>query len=454
MAVTPSNAPILYIDSLDMDGRGIARIETNRINTPSRKVIFVDGALPGEYVTYSSYSYKLNFEQATVIDILRPSVMRQQPKCTFFGKCGGCSMQHLNMRAQVAIKQRALEDNLWHLAKIRPETIFSPIYGPSWEYRHRARLTVRNVNKKGGVLIGFHEKKSSYVTDMTHCEILPKNISAILIPLRLLIRRLSIYNRIPQIELAIGSIVTALVLRVLEPINDIDKTLLQEFAEKYKVQFWLQPNGPDTIIPLYRINSELDYTLPEFNIRILFKPTDFTQINHQINRVLVGRALDLLVPSRSDRILDLFCGIGNFTLPLARLAKQVIGIDGNNILSVRALENAQKNDVDDRVTFKCWNLFKVKADDIRSLGVFNQFLIDPPREGAIAVSKALVEIAHSADKCKLPNRIVYISCNPSTFARDASLLVHKVGYRLKGVGIINMFPHTSHTESISLFERD
>jgi 23S rRNA (uracil1939-C5)-methyltransferase len=331
--------------------------------------------------------------------------------------------------------------------------MFRPIHGPSWGYRYRARLTVRHVEKKGGVLVGFHERKSSYVADMTSCEVLPPHVSAMLVPLRHLVAGLSIRDRMPQIELAVGSDVTALVLRILEPLTDADEALLRTFADEHHVQWWLQPKGPDTVYQFYPPDTELSYTLPEFNIRMPFKPTDFTQVNHQINRVLVSRALSLLAPEKSDRVLDLFCGIGNFTLPLARVSREVVGIEGSEALTARALENAKANGVDGHTSFACRNLFEVTADDLRALGRFDKFLVDPPREGALAVSKALVDIAQSGDG-PLPQRIVYVSCNPATLARDAGLLVHEAGYRMKGAGVVNMFPHTSHVESIALFERD
>ena len=451
VSVVPVIAPILEVESLDMEARGVGRT-VNEDGTPG-KVIFVEGALPGERVTYLSYRRKPSFEQAEVIDVLRESVLRTKPQCQFFGTCGGCSMQHLDVRAQIAVKQRVLEDNLAHLAKLRPETVYRPIHGPSWGYRYRARLTVRHVAKKGGVLVGFHERKSSFIADMTSCEVLPPHVSAMLVPLRRLVEGLSIRERMPQIELAVGSTVTALVLRILEPINAGDEQLLREFAQANNVQFWLQPQGPDSVVPFYPLDARLDYTLPEYDIRMPFKPTDFTQVNHQINRVLVGRALRLLAPSRTDRVLDLFCGIGNFTLPLARISKEVVGIEGSEVLTTRALANAGENGVAGHTSFACRNLFEVTADDMRALGHFDKFLIDPPREGALAVSKALTEIAQSGNG-PLPKRIVYVSCNPSTLARDAGLLVHEAGYRLKGAGVVNMFPHTSHVESIALFERD
>ncbi|WP_323050913.1 23S rRNA (uracil(1939)-C(5))-methyltransferase RlmD [Caballeronia mineralivorans] len=448
----PSAAPLeIEIKSLDMDAQGVGRTTTE--DGSEGKVIFVEGALPGERVLYASFRRKAAFEQALLIKVLRESVMRTTPKCPYFSKCGGCSMQHLDLRAQIAVKQRVLEDNLQHIGKLRAETIYRPIHGPSWGYRYRARLAVRLIAGKGGALVGFHEKKSSFVADMETCEVLPPHVSALLMPLRSLVRDLSIRDRLPQIEVAVGAEVTALVLRILESLTPADETLLRTFADAHGVQFWLQPKGPETAYPFYPLGQELAYTLPEFGIRMPFKPTDFTQVNHQINRVLVSRALRLLGSQRTDRVLDLFCGIGNFTLPLARVAREVVGIEGSEGLTERALENAKANGVDGHTSFACRNLFEITADDFRALGPFDKILIDPPREGALAVSKALGEIAQSGEGV-LPKRIVYVSCNPATLARDAGLLVREAGYRMKGAGVVNMFPHTSHVESIALFERD
>lgn len=448
---SPRVAPVIEIESLDMEARGVGR-QPDEHGAPG-KVIFVEGALPGEAVAYSSLRRKPSYEQAQIVKILRASAMRATPRCRFFGTCGGCSMQHLDARAQIAVKQRVLEDNLWHLGKLRAEQIYRAIHGPSWGYRYRARLTVRDVAKKGGVLVGFHEKKSSYVADMTSCEVLPPHVSALLVPLRRLVESLSIRQRMPQIELAIGDALTALVLRVLEPLTAHDEALLRAFADEHRVQFWLQPKGPDSVTPFYPADVELAYMLPEFDIRMPFKPTDFTQVNHPINRVLVGRAVRLLEPARTDRVLDLFCGLGNFTLPLARRVREVVGIEGSETLTQRALANARANRVDARTSFATRNLFEVDADDLRRLGAFDKFLIDPPREGALAVAKALGELAQAGDHAWLPGRIVYVSCNPATLARDAGLLVHEAGYRLAGAGVVNMFPHTSHVESIACFER-
>lgn len=448
----PSAAPLeIEIKSLDMDAQGVGRATAE--DGSDGKVIFVEGALPGERVLYASFRRKAAFEQALLIKILRESVMRTRPKCPYFSKCGGCSMQHLDVRAQIAVKQRVLEDDLQHIGKLHAETIYRPIHGPSWGYRYRARLAVRLIAGKGGALVGFHEKKSSFVADMETCDVLHPNVSALLMPLRALVRDLSIRDRLPQIEVAVGAEITALVLRILEPLTQADEALLRIFADAHGVQFWLQPKGPETAYPFYPLGQELAYTLPEFGIRMPFKPTDFTQVNHQINRVLVSRALRLLAAQRTDRVLDLFCGIGNFTLPLARMAREVVGIEGSAGLTERALENARTNGVHEHTSFACRNLFEITADDFRALGPFDKILIDPPREGALAVSKALGEIAQSGEGV-LPKRIVYVSCNPATLARDAGVLVRDAGYRMKGAGVVNMFPHTSHVESIALFERD
>jgi 23S rRNA (uracil1939-C5)-methyltransferase len=398
--------------------------------------------------------------------------MRTTPQCRYFGVCGGCSMQHLDIRAQIAVKQRVLEDNLVHIAKIKPDIVFRPIHGPAWGYRYRARLSVRFVAKKGAVLVGFHERKSSFVADMTSCEVLPPRISAMLVPLRGLVERLSIRERLPQIELAIGATAIALVLRVMDPPTAQDEAILREFADEYQVQFWLQSKGPETIELFYPVPMEadadlakvagaavqavnqLDYVLPEFDIRMPFRPTDFTQVNHAINRVLVSRALRLLAPSKSDRVVDLFCGLGNFTLPLARLSREVYGIEGSDVLTARALENARLNGVEGHTRFACRNLFEMTPDEWKALGPFDKALIDPPREGAFAIAKAFADLAAAGDIAYLPKRLVYVSCNPATLARDAELFVTQAGYRLLGAGVVNMFPHTSHVESIALFERD
>jgi len=437
----PMPDPIATIESIDQEGRGVAHVEG--------KTIFIEGALIGEQVSYSSYRKKPTFEFARATAIRRQSASRTTPACPYFGTCGGCSMQHLEAGAQVAIKQRALEDALWHIGKVRADVMLPPIQGPAWEYRHRARLAVRDVAKKGGVLVGFHERRSSFVADMRTCEVLPKRISALLVPLRRLVESLTIRDRLPQIEVAIGDRdgkpIDVLVLRLLEPLqkDDIDK--LRAFADAHRVQFYAQPAGPDSARPLYPAAETLAYTLPEFGVTLPFKPTEFTQVNAAINRVMVRRAIAMLDPHPGERIGDLFCGLGNFTLPIARRGAMAVGIEGSGGLIERARANAALNGLSANTEFHAADLFEAQPSHFAAWGRFDKLLVDPPREGAIEVVKAL-----PADQV---TRIVYVSCNPATLARDAGLLVSMRGYRLSVAGVINMFPHTAHVESIAQFDR-
>jgi len=429
---------VATIESLDHEGRGVAHV--------GGKVIFIEGALPGETVEYSSYRKRESFEQATTSRVIKASAQRAVPRCKFFGTCGGCSMQHAELGAQVAAKQRVMEEALKRIGKVQVGSIYPPIYGPGWGYRYRARISVRVVPRKGGVLIGFHEKKSSYIADMTACEILPPHISDLLLPLRGLVVQLSVPERMSQIEIAIGDDRTVLVLRNLVPFTLQDKVMLLGFGEQHGVCVWQQPGGPDTAQPLRAGESEfLHYTLPEFDLSLKFRPTDFTQVNVHINRLLIRRAMQLLDPQPGERIADLFCGLGNFTLPIARSGAAVIGVEGSAALVQRAGENAAANGLSENSEFFVSNLFEASPESLQALGRLDKILIDPPREGAIAVVKALDENS--------PRRIVYVSCNPATLARDAAVLVHEKGYVMRGAGVANMFPHTSHVESIALFER-
>jgi 23S rRNA (uracil1939-C5)-methyltransferase len=430
--------PLATIESLDHEGRGVARHEG--------KTIFVEGALPGEEVAYSSYRRKPNYELATASRIGRPSALRVSPRCPHFGICGGCSMQHLDLKGQAAIKQRVLEDAFWHLARVRPDVVYPAIYGSPWGYRSRARLSVRLVPKKGGVLVGFHEKRSSYIADMDSCEVLPVSISAMLPLLRKLVGSLSIADRLPQIEVAAGDAVTVLVLRILQPLTSSDEVLLRQFAEAQGIQFWLQPGGPDTAHPFHPLEApSLGYGLPDFDLHLEFRPNEFTQVNHGINRMLLRRAIHLLQPQAGERIGDLFCGLGNFTLPIARSGALAFGVEGSPALVRRAEENAGLNGLSGNNAFAVANLFEATPAMVAGWGRLDKWLVDPPREGAIELVKAI-----GTDG---PRRIVYVSCNPATLARDAAVLVHEQGYRLLGAGIANMFPQTSHVESIALFER-
>ena len=445
----------LTVDSIDLEAQGVAR-------NAEGKVVFIEGALPGEQVQVSVGRSKNAWEQGTMTAMRRESAQRVRPGCPHFGlhagACGGCKMQHLHAGAQVAVKQRVLEDNLQHLAKLRPEQLLRPIEGPTWGYRYRARLSVRWVAKKGVVLVGFHERKSRYVADMQVCPVLPAKLSAMLMPLRTLIAGMDQRDRLPQIELAIGEraegLVIALVLRHLAPVSPADADRLRRFGAEQGVQWWLQPKGPDTVHLLDEGGPELAYSLPEFGITMPFKPTDFTQVNHAINTVLVGRALRLLAPQRDERVIDWFCGLGNFTLPIATLAREVLGIEGSETLVQRSRDNALRNGLADRASFAARNLFELSADNLMAFGSAEKWLVDPPREGAFALAKALADL-HAAprDGWAPPQRIVYVSCNPATLARDAGLLVHQAGYRCVAAGAVNMFPHTAHVESMAVFER-
>ena len=459
----------VQVESLDLDAQGIARLAPNEeelLQGQSGKVVFIQGALPTERVTYIITRDRARFSKARVLDILKPAVFRATPKCKAFGVCGGCTMQHLDIRAQVAMKQRVLEDDLQHIAKVKPLEILRPMGGPTWEYRHRARLSAVNRSiKKGTVLIGFHEGKSGYVADMTACEILPKHVSDLLPAMRKLVMGLSIVDRMPQIEVAIGEPedplsddpkklkpVTALVFRNLQALTAADEQLLRDFADQHQVWIWLQPKGIETVAPFYPQTGKLCYRLPEFEIEMPFKPADFTQVNHMMNRALVSRAIRLLEVKETDRVLDLFCGIGNFTLPLARRAKEVLGIEGLETLTTRAKANAQHNGLEAKASFMQSDLFLTTPQTISSWGKAERWLIDPPREGAMEICKALVEL-HAQSSHLLPQRIVYVSCNPKTLARDVDILCHHAGYTLSSAGIVNMFPHTSHVESIAVFDR-
>lgn len=433
----------LEIDSLDLEANGVARNDG--------KVVFVRGALAGETVTARVVRRKPSYEVAEVETIERASAQRVLPRCPNFGVCGGCSMQHVEPRAQVSIKQRVLEDTLWHIGKVRSETMLAPIVGPAYGYRYRARLSVRHVPKKGGVLVGFHERGSSYVADMRECHVLPPAVSALLVPLRELVGGLSLRDRLPQIEVAHGEAHIELVLRVLQPPTDADLTQLREFSAHHGVALWLQSSGPDSIEYLCGpagSRSTLHYALPEFGVVMPFRPTDFTQVNHAINATLVGRALRLLDAQANERVADLFCGLGNFTLPLATMAAEVVGIEGSKALVERARANALVNGLQLKASFHAANLFELTSQAWQSLGAFDRLLIDPPREGAHALIQALI-----APGSIRPRRIVYVSCNPATLARDAAILIHEGGLVLRTAGVINMFPHTSHVESIAVFEQ-
>ncbi len=426
------------IESLDHEGVGVAHVDG--------KVTFIDGGVTGERVVFARRRSRGNFDLGTVTQVLRESPQRTTPRCRYFGVCGGCAMQHVEPAAQVAAKQRVLEDNLARLGKVSPATILSPVIGPAWGYRSRARLSVHFVAKKGGVLVGFHERRSSFVADVMSCEVLPPAISRLIPELREMFTAMRVRDRLPQIELAIGESVTVFVLRHLEPLPEEDLARLRDFADRHGIQWWLQPKGPDSAHPFHPPDAPaLDYRLPEFGLSLAFGPTEFTQVNAAVNRVLVKRAVDLLDPRPGERVGDLFCGLGNFSLALATRGADVVGIEGSEPLVARAAANARANGLAERATFLVHDLYGDAQGALERLGPVDKLLIDPPRDGAVEICKGLPDGG--------PRRIVYVSCSPSTLARDAGVLVNVKGYRLAAAGVVNMFPHTGHVESIALFEK-
>ena len=454
----------LLIESMDLEAQGIA-------HRSDGKVVFVEGALPFERVTVNVHRKKNNWEQGTLKQMLQASSQRIKAECVYFGMhagaCGGCKMQHLNLFSQIAVKQRVVEDNLWHIGKVKPELVLRPLQGPDWKYRHRARLSVRYVVKKSKVLIGFHERKSGYVADMTSCAVLPQRVSDMLLPLRELIANLSIRDQCPQIEVACGDASTALILRHLAPLSEQDGQLLRGFSSQYQVQWWLQPKGIESVIPLDDIDStfsenSLYYELPAFQLKMYFRPNDFTQVNPAINKVLVSQAISFMDIQPEDSLVDWFCGLGNFTLPMASLAHKVTGVEGSQSLLNWAKKNHEWNNIARSnkkaklladVAFQEQNLFEISAQSLRQYGSNSKWLIDPPREGAFALVQALTDLLTEDGHWLPPKRIVYISCNPATLARDAGVLVNIAGYRCTAVGMVNMFPHTAHVESIAIFDR-
>ena len=447
------------IESLDQEGRGVAHVDG--------KTIFIDGALPQESVTYQSVRIKPSYEVANVVTVLSASINRVTPKCPHFGLCGGCKLQHMDANAQVAAKQQLLEDDFKHIGKVKAENMLPPLYGPTWGYRHKARLSVKYVDKKQRVLVGFNEKGTRYVADMNSCEVLVPEVSALIAPLQVMIEQLSIRNKLPQIELAVGdpdlngfesnqNPVIVLILRIMDVLTLEDEVHLKAFADYHHVQIWTQTKGPDTIKPYWPLDMpelklpQLKYSLPEFDLTYPFKPNEFTQVNPQINEMMINRAMQLLNPQLGERIADFFCGIGNFTLPIARSGASVLGLEGLSNLVDRANESAALNKISN-ATFGVADLFKMTPESLLTLGKFDKWLIDPPRDGAYELVQAIEASDTSANTAS--QIIVYVSCNPATLARDAGVLVNEKGYILKAAGVINMFPHTAHIESIALFEK-
>lgn len=424
------------IESLTNDSRGVAHHEG--------KAVFVEGGLPGEVVRCQTTRRTSKYDTANVLEVLEASDDRVQPRCSAAGVCGGCSLQHMSESSQIHAKQQVLLENLQQIGKVQPESTLPPLQGPHWNYRRKARLGVKFVPKKGGVLVGFREKQSGYLAVMDSCEVLDERFSNLILPLRELVAGLSIAKRIPQIEIAAGDDSAVLVFRNLEPISGTDQELLKGFAQQHQLSILLQPAGPDSIQALYPGKQELlQYRLDKWDVAIRFRPTDFTQVNASINQSMISLALKLLSAEEGDEVLDLFCGIGNFTLPLARVCKHVTGIEGDSVLVKMARDNASYNGLSN-AEFITANLYDTPLDGSWLHRKWDRILLDPPRSGAMEVIERLPELK--------PKRIVYVSCNPATLARDADILVNKYGYRLKAAGVMDMFPHTKHVESIAVFD--
>lgn len=438
----PADPVEVTIDSMAHDGRGVAHIEG--------KAVFVDGALPGERVSFLYTAKRSSHDEGKIHEVLDPAPERVEARCEAFGLCGGCSLQHLDEKEQIGFKQQTLLENLKRLGKVEPEEVLEPLTGPHWGYRRKARLGVRDVPKKGRVLVGFREKHSPYLANFTHCHVLHPSVGMKLEAISECIGDLSVSNRIAQIELSIGGREedgndrVAMVFRNLDPLTADDEARLRAFSVDHGFDLYLQPGGPDTVVPLSEGVGELSYTLPDFGVEMFFGPMDFTQVNNDINRSMVARAMELLDPQGDERILDLFCGLGNFTLPIARSAGKVIGVEGDKELVRRAGENAERNGVEN-AEFHVADLTQDLTGEPWLRDGIDKLLIDPPRSGALEVIPHAVALK--------PRRIVYVSCNPSTLARDAGELVNTHGYKLLKAGVMDMFPHTSHVESIALFEK-
>ena len=424
------------IVGLAHDGRGIARL--------GGKAVFVAGALPGEQVRIRRVRKRARLDEAVLVEVVTPSAARVEPPCPRFGRCGGCALQHMQPAAQVAAKALELAQQLERIGHVRPETELTPLTGPVFRYRRRARLGVKILKKSGRAIVGFRERTTPLLTDVRDCMVLAAPIGPMCEALGELIGLLSIGESVPQIELGIGEGNSILVLRVLAPPTADDIERLQAFGREHGVDFWLQPGGAETAVPIEGAASTLEYTLPEFDVRLEFTPLDFVQINAELNRRMVAEAIRLLAPEPGDHVLDLFCGLGNFTLPLARRAAEVVGVEGDAGLVARARRNAELNGLAN-ARFAVANLFGPLAGEAWSRQRYQRVLLDPPRAGALEV---LPLVAASG-----ASRVVYISCHPASFARDAGVLVNEHGFKLAAAGVMDMFPHTAHVESIAVFER-
>lgn len=443
MLTAPARKPrVTVIETADVvdlshEARGVAHHEG--------KAVFIDDALPGERVEWSRHKRGKSFDEGKLERIVQASPDRVTPRCVHFGVCGGCALQHLSAPRQIEFKQRQLTEALSRIGKVTPETLLAPLQAGVWNYRRRARLAARWVAKKGRVLVGFRERATPYIADIKRCEVLSAPMADMLLPLSDLLTNLSVRDRVPQIEVAVADQYLAMVIRVLSPLTDADMSLIRAFAVQYNVQMYLQPGGYDTIAPIETPAATLTYALPQFAVELAFQPTDFVQINAELNQQMVSRAVELLQLTSSDRVLDLFCGLGNFSLPLARQAGNVVGVEGEAGLVARARDNASRNGITNAEFFTANLMDEKPIRDPWSTQNYDKVLIDPPRAGA---KEVLPLIAKSGAR-----RLVYISCHTGSLARDAGILVNDYGFKLRAAGVMDMFPHTTHVESIAVFER-
>ncbi|MGB6306802.1 MAG: 23S rRNA (uracil(1939)-C(5))-methyltransferase RlmD [Steroidobacteraceae bacterium] len=437
MAPQLNPGDIREADIVDLahDGRGVARLDG--------KAVFIDGALPGERVRFRVIKRRRQLDEAGLVEVLIASPDRVAPACAHFGVCGGCSLQHLSAPAQLAAKERQLLDNLQRIGRVRPEQVLAPLRGPQWAYRRRARIGVKYVHKKGRVLAGFREREKPYIADVQRCAVLQEPLADLPRDLAALVESLAIREKVPQVEVAAGDRAVALVFRVLEPPGDPDLEKIAAFGARLGVQIFLQSGGLESVRPLLPSYAPLNYAVDEGRVAIEFGPVDFIQVNREVNASMVSAAVDMLSPAPDDAVLDLFCGLGNFTLPLARRAQRVVGVEGDSALTVKAQANAARNGVGNTAFFR-ENLFEPTQFGAWANQHYDLVLLDPPRAGAAAL------LARMADW--RPRRVVYISCHPGSLARDAEILVHTQGFKLTHAGVMDMFPHTTHVESMAVFE--
>lgn len=434
----PQDLQTASITSLSAEGRGITHIDD--------KICFIDNALAGETVQFKYRKLNRKYNEGFAEEIVEASPLRVAPQCPHYTLCGGCSLQHLQSSEQILHKQQILLEQLQSIGHCKPKNVLEPLVADTFGYRRKARIGVRYVTAKEKVLVGFRERNGRYIADIDSCQVLHPRLSDLIQPLQALITTLSIYQAIPQIEFAMGDEDIALIIRHLADFNEADHAQLNAFAAQWQIALYLQSGGPDSIIKLYPNDENyfLNYALPEFHLNYQFHPTDFTQVNSSINRKMIADAIEFLQVKKTDTVADLFSGLGNFTLAIAQQAKFVIGVEGSAVMTKRASENAERNAITNAAFFT-GDLFSDVSDTPWFKKAFNKVLLDPPRSGAKEIIQLLAK--------KKIERIVYVSCNPATLARDSDILVNQLGYKLRSAGVMDMFPHTSHVESIAVFTR-